>query len=242
MNFSPIQPVPWLFNQLWESQDAQGPFAYKAVVYKAALCPCRSTPTGSQSQNCQACGGNGVLYPTPPENVPVLVSDITQNLDLMQYGLMEDGDLVVSPEPGSIHFDNFDLILLPWSIGVPTYSEVIVKGNTDTDATSYRILNVTAAWTVDPSAGTSQAYKPGFDFTYDAFESTTPPGKSITWLSTGNAPSDGQLYSIRYDAQFEWVAYNPPQPRVAFGVDLGQKAVFRKRHILLPNAPSLIAS
>lgn len=233
INYAPASPIPWLTNVLWQSQDAQGSFAYTATVYKAALCPCRSTPTGSQNQNCLACGGNGILYPVPPEQITVLVSDITQNLDLMQYGLMEDGDLVVSPQPGSIHFDNFDLLMLPWSIGVPTYSQVIVRGAGATDTADYRVLNVTGAWTVEPTTGTNQEYKPGFDFTFDS--------KTITWLSTGNAPTDGQLYSIRYDAQFEWVAYNPPSPRVAFGQDLGQKAVFRKRHILLPNAPTLIA-
>ncbi|MCL6442459.1 MAG: hypothetical protein K6T83_03170 [Alicyclobacillus sp.] len=232
MNFSPVSPIPWLFDTLWNSQDAQGPFAYEATVYKASFCPCGNTPNSPNNINCAACGGYGILYPVPPEQIPVLISDVNQNLNLLQYGLAEDGDMIVSPQPGTIHFDNFDLLILPWSIGVPTFSQVLSRGSGPTDTAYYRILNVTAAWTVDPVKGTAQKYLPGTDFTYE--------GKEITWLDTGNAPNEGQLYSIRYDAQFEWVAYNPPQPRVAFGQDLGQKAVFRKRHILLPNAPLLL--
>ncbi len=233
MQYAPASPIPWLYATLWQSQDAQGSFAYQATVYKAAFCPCGTKPGNPPNINCAACGGTGILYPTSPEQVPVLVSDINQNLDLMQYGLMEDGDMVISPQPGTIHFDSFDLLMLPWSIGVPTFSQTVTRGTGATDTAFYRILNVTGAWTVNIQTGTHQEYRPDQDFTYS--------GKTITWLATGSQPPAGAIYSIRFDAQFEWVTFNPPQPRVAWGQDLGQKAVFRKRHVLLPNAPPLNA-
>lgn len=232
MPFPAAMPMPWLYNTLWEAQNEGGSFAYEATVYKSAWCPCGNTPGQPNNINCAACGGFGILYPLPPFSALVMVSDITQNLDLMQYGLMEDGDLFVSPQPGSVHFDNFDLLLLPWTIGVPTYSQTIVRGSGVADTSYYRVLNVTGAFTVNTATGATTEYVPNRDFTYS--------GKTITWLATGSQPSAGTLYSIRYDAQFEWVAYNPPQPRVAFGQDLGQKAIFRKRHILLPTAPPLL--
>ncbi len=230
MNFPIASPIPWLYQTLWQAQDEGGSFAYKATVYKASLCPCGNTPTDPNNINCAACGGYGILYPLSAIEALVLISDITQNLDLVQYGLMEDGDLVVSPAPGNIHFDNFDLLMLPWTIGTPTFSEILVRGSGTTDAATYRVLNITGAWTVNVTTGASTEYVPNRDFTYD--------GKVITWISGRAQPAAGVQYSIRYDAQFEWVSYNPPEPRVAWGQDLGQKAVFRKRHILLPNAPT----
>lgn len=228
-NFSPVSPIPWLYNTLWQSQNAGGSFAYEATVYKAAYCPCGNTPSAPNNINCAACGGYGLLYPEAPEQIPVLVSEINQESELIQYGFANYGDMVVSPQPGSVHFDNFDLLILPWSIGVPTFSEVLARGAGNTDIATYRLLHVGGAWTVNVTSGAVTAYVPGRDFTYS--------GKTLTWV---NGPSAGTLYSIRYDAQFEWVAWNPPEPRVAFGQDLGQRAVFRKRHIALPNAPALL--
>ncbi len=222
-------PMPWLYQQLWQSQ-AGGRFGYQAKVYKAVSCPCGNTPTSPNNINCLACGGYVVLYPDPALETTVLIPSVEQNLSLMQYGLMEDGDIVVSPMPGTIHFDDFDLAILPFIPGIPTFSETFQRGTTATDTSSYRMVNVEGAWTVDSTTGTNTKYTPNQDFTFS--------GKTITWI--GNQPSAGQLYSIRYGALFEWVAFNPPSPRYAFGQDLGQKAVLRKRHIILPSAPSLI--
>lgn len=227
---APVAPIPWLYQTLWQSQD-QGGFGYEVTVWKATNCPCGNSPQSPGNINCAACGGLGILYPEKPLKVMALVSNIDQNLDLVQYGLMEYGDLVLSPMPGSIHLDDFDLVILPWSIGTPTYSQTLMRSTTgDTDTADYRMMNVSGAWTVDPVTGTTTKYVPGQDFTYQ--------GRTITWV--GNQPQLGQLYSIRYDAQFEWVAFNPPTPRVAFGQDLGQRAILRKRHIMLPNVPSLL--
>jgi len=223
-----VAPIPWLYNQLWQAQD-QGGFAYEVTVYKSASCPCGNTPESPNNINCAACGGFGVLYPNAPVFVLALVSNIDQNLDLVQYGLMEYGDMVLSPMPGAIHLDDYDLVMLPWPIGVPTYSQVLTRGSGTTDNADYNIAVAEAAWTVDPNTGIATEYNPPTDFTYS--------GKTITWV--GNTPITGDVYSIRYGAQFEWVAFNPPSPRLAFGQDLGQRAVLRKRHIILPNAPTL---
>lgn len=182
--------------------------------------------------NCEACDGTGLLYPTAPLEALAMVSDISQDQNLMQYGQFVPGDLVLSPMPGTVHIDDFDLVILPWTIGTPTYSQVITRGSGTTDQTDYRLMNVNGAWTVDPVTGVSTEYKPNEDFTFN--------GRTVTWV--GNTPAQGANYSIHYDAQFEWVAFNPPSPRVAFGRDLGQRAVLRKRHIVFPNAKSLLES
>lgn len=223
-----VSPIPWLYQTLWNSQD-QGGFGYEVTVYKSATCPCGATPTSPSNINCQACGGFGIIYPEAPIQVLAMASSIDQNLDLVQFGLMEDGDLVLTPMPGAIHFDNYDLAILPWQMGIPTYGQVLTRGSGTTDTADYRIITAEGIWTVDPATGVSTMYQPTTDFTYS--------GKTITWV--GNTPAAGDIYSIRYGAQFEWVAFNPPSPRLAFGQDLGQRAVFRKRHIILPNAPYL---
>ncbi len=223
-------PIQWAYQSLWKSQK-RGGFGYEATVYKATACPCGNSPTSPNSINCAACGGYGVLYPQPSLKVNVLVSGVDQNLDLMQYGLMEQGDMVVSPLPGSIHFEDFDLAILPFDAGIPTFSETFQRGAGPTDTATYRMINVDGAWTVDSVTGQSTMYRPGMDFSVNA--------KTLTWLGP-NQPAAGQLYSIRYSALFEWVAFNPPSPHYAFGQDLGQRVVLRKRHILLPNAPYLI--
>jgi hypothetical protein len=222
-------PVPWLYQPLWQSQAAGG-FGYQAKVYKSVLCPCGNSPGSPNNINCAACGGYGILYPEPSLETTVLIPSIDQNLELMQYGLMEQGDMVVSPMPGTLHFDDFDLVIMPFLPGVPTFSETFQRGSGDTDQSAYRMVNVEGAWTVDPVTGISTKFTPNQDFTFS--------GKTITWI--GEQPAPGQLYSIRYGALFEWVSFNPASPRYAFGQDLGQKAVLRKRHIVLPNAPNLI--
>jgi len=223
-----VAPIPWLYQGLWQSQD-QGGFGYTVTYWKAAACPCGNTPDSPNNITCQACGGYGVLYPDNPQQMLAMVSGIDQNIDLVQQGLMEYGDMVLSPMPGTAHIDDFDLVILPWQTGVPTHSEIFTHvGNVD--MVNYRMMNVEGAWTVNPTTGVSTKYIPGQDFTYLS--------KTITWI--GNQPAINSLVSLRYGAQFEWVAFNPPQPRIAFGQDLGQRAIFRKRHILLPNAPMLL--
>ncbi len=228
MQYNPVAPVPWLMEGLWQDQD-QGGQAYRLTVYKMTPCPCGASPTSPANTACQACGGTGILYPTPARSVLGLVSNVTLRTDLVAMGLAEAGDLQISTRPGQLHLDPFDLCFVPWAVGIPMSGELVVRGSGLTDALHYRAALVEGIWTVDAATGQITPYTLNQDYTVT--------GRMVTWI--GRMPPTGTEYTIRYSGDFEWVVYNPPDQRVAFGVDLGQRAVLRKRYIVLPNAPAL---
>lgn len=226
MQYNPVAPIPWLMEGLWQDQD-QGGQSYRLTVYKMTPCPCGNDPDSPANTACQACGGTGILYPTPPRSVLGLVSNVTLHTDLVAMGLAEEGDLQVSTRPGQLHLDPFDLCLVPWSVGIPMSGELVQRGTGPTDTLGYRAALVEGIWTVDATTGQVTPYILNQDFTV--------AGRTVTWI--GRTPVAGTEYTIRYSGDFEWVVFNPPDQRVAFGVDLGQRAILRKRYIRLPNAP-----
>lgn len=226
MQYHPVAPIPWLMEGLWQDQD-QGGQAYRLTVYKMTPCPCGTEPGTPPNSACQACGGTGILYPTPARTVLGLVTNVTLQTDLVAMGLAEPGDLQVSTRPGQLHLDPFDLCFVPWSMGIPMTGELITRGTGPTDTLHYRAALVEGAWTVDPTTGQITPYTLLNDFTVS--------GRTVTWI--GQQPRAGSQYTMRYSGDFEWVVFKPPDQRVAFGVDLGQRAILRKRYILLPNAP-----
>ncbi len=225
-----LSPVPWLFNELWLSES------YEVSYFMSAFCACKGINPGKANINCKVCHGFGWFYPYPGVKLCGLVSDLKMRKDLLAVGMGEPGDLLFSPEPGQAHLSDYDLILLPWKQGVPSEGQVIIRGGNSAlpanqDETYYRMDWVQGAWVTSPATGVVTSYTPGVDFTWD--------GRTITWV--GNQPSAGATYSIQYSGLFEWISFVSPQPRIAFGQDLGQRVILRKRHIVTPNAPLLVA-
>jgi hypothetical protein len=64
-------------------------------------------------------------------------------------------------------------------------------------------------------------YSQGGDFTF--------VGKKISWA--GNAPDVGTLFTVKYTAYLEWVAYSTPFQRMDRTRSLGQKVMLRKKHV-----------
>lgn len=216
-----LSPVPWLYQGLWQSES------YEATLYKSAFCTCGETNPNESRPTCAVCHGFGYFYPFPPEQIRGLISDVKIDKKLIEVGFAMPGDLLFSPLPGTAHLSDFDLIILPWRQGVPSEGEVIVRGSDSTlpanvDNASYRMDWVQGAWTTNADTGVVTPYIPNTDFTWN--------GRQITWI--GNQPAVGTPYSIQYSGMFEWIAYTSPQPRIAFGQDLGQRVVLRKRHIV----------
>jgi len=221
-----VEPVDWLYGTLWNSE------AYQCTLYKQAFCPCGSSLNPNRAlTTCNACHGWGWIYPFPPQKIQGLVSDVKMRKDLLDLGLAMPGDLLFSPAPGMAHLSDYDLILLPWKQGVPSEGQIIQRGGGPTDKTYYRMDWVQGVWTVDPATGGITQYVPNVDFTWQ--------GNEITW--TGNQPSQGTYYSIQYSGMFEWICFVSPQPRIAFGRDLGQRVILRKRHVVDPNSPLLVS-
>ena len=218
-----VTPIPWLFNELWQAES------YTVTYYMSALCACKSVNPGKANINCQVCHGFGWFYPFPAKTLRGLVSDVKMRKDLLAMGIAEPGDLLFSPEPGTAHLSDYDLILLRWPQGVPSEGQVIIRGSGATDEAYYRMDWVQGAWETNPTTGVVISYTPKVDFTWD--------GRTITWV--GRKPVTADPYSIQYSGSFEWIAFVSPQPRIAFGQDLGQRVILRKRHIVTPNVPLL---
>jgi hypothetical protein len=214
---------------MWKATD-QGGNAYKVTVYKAVQCPCGSAPGQSNDINCKACGGLGFFYPLSGRETLAIVTQMRLNRELMDLGMYEPGDMTISPQPGSLHLEDWDLVTLPWAVGIPLQGEVITRSAGSVDYASYTIARCEGAWSVDPATGTNTQYTQNIDFYVN--------GREIVWTGN-NTPATGSVYSIRYAAESEWVVFNPPSPIIAFGQDLGQVCTMRKRAIVLQNLRTL---
>jgi hypothetical protein len=178
---------------------------------------------------CAACGGLGYFYPGPGVTTRIILTNIQQVEDLKDWGLTETGDLVADQPPGAVSLSPWDLVLTTWAQGVPFQGERLLRGTGATDATSYRMGTVYACLQTDPTTGAVTTYTLGTDFTV--------AGKVVTWLGTANQPAAGTLYSLRYNATYEWVVLPPGLVRIERGTDFGPRTILRKREIVLPNVP-----
>lgn len=225
---NPAAPMPWLLRSLWQAQD-QGGQAYTVAVYKYAPCPCGNTPASPNNITCVACGGTGLLYPRPARTTHAVIHTITLHTQLLAQGLAQPGDVLCSTEPGAVHLDPFDLCRIAWGPGIPVTGQVVVRGTGPSDPLPYPVETIEGVWTVDPTTGIVTPYTTPTDW--------RPLPQGVAWV--GRAPAAGTQYTVRYSAAFDWVVFDPPDQRVAFGRDLGQRAILRKRYLVLPDAPTL---
>ncbi len=204
--------------------------------YAAAQCPCRSGGglKGQANNNCAACGGLGYWYPNPPEVLQVVLTNVKQAIQLTEQGWAIPGeDVIADFAPGASLPAYGDLIWpTKWRQGEPFEGQRLQRGTGATDTLWYTAATVDYCATVDPVTGIATPYGANIDFSVS--------GKTVTWLGTANQPTVGAIYTVRYNAQFEWVVFAPPQVRLERASSLGPRAVLRKRHLVLPNVPSLL--
>ena len=201
--------------------------------YRGAVCPCRSSPASSPNTTCAACGGLGWWYPADPTPLRVVMTQVTQRQNLLAEGLeLRGDDLIADFAPGAPLVAWGDLLWPQWRQGEPYEGQTLVRGTGTTDALFYGATTVSFCGSVDLTTGAATVYTEGVDFSVS--------GKTVTWLGTANQPAAGSLYTIRYNAQFEWVVFDPPQVRVERGTSLGPKAILRKRHLVLQNLPGVL--
>ncbi|MGB9660660.1 MAG: hypothetical protein ACPL5F_01410 [Moorellaceae bacterium] len=200
--------------------------------YRSMLCPCGSDPSMALN-TCALCGGMGRIYPGIPIQKRVILSRVEQSdPELVAQGLAIAGDLVMSEPIGDpVPAEEFDIIIPQWG-GVPFAGQLVTRSSGSTDTLFYQAVTVDKCITVDPATGAITDYVPGVDFTWQ--------DKTITWL-TSHAPPTGAVYSIRYTAIFEYVVFAPALLRRERGTDLGARVLLRKRHLVLPNLPDILA-
>ena len=221
-------PVPWLYSQMWQAQGALGTLK----VYRGTYCPCATPAPGTQPDpgqgdpTCPLCQGLGLMYPNNAIDIQCLLTDAANDKSLLQAGLAEPGQMQAATPPGGPHLGLWDLCLLPWPPGIPDQGQLIVRGNGSTDETWYRLEAMGGIWS-EPN-GELHTYQQGIDYSWS--------GRTITWLSSGTAPSAGQTYSVRYAARYEWIVAYAPQVVVLWGQDLGMRGILKKRHEVFPSA------
>jgi hypothetical protein len=127
-----------------------------------------------------------------------------------------------------------DLILYTWGEPIPD-GQVIMRGagGLDDNATRDTGLednedrlwyNAVSSIHCEDEDGTE--YVSGSDFILDT-------SKIIKWQ--GNQPQKGKIYTIKYKAYLEWIAFLPPDLRRDRDRDLGLRVGLRKRHVALAN-------
>lgn len=227
------------------------------MVHEIALsCTCRAGDAYSRLQGdtkekrrapfCKRCGGTGWLY-RDAQLVRGIVTNIRQQRNILDAGTSQPGDLLFSPGTltpdcsGERRIGAWDKLTATWPQPVDDghviqrgaafsgdNAELVTGLRTDEDRLWYEPAS--SVWCEDEAG---KRYSEGEDFVLG-------PGRVIRWV--GAAPRIGQLYTIKYNAYFEWIVFQPPTERIdTDGTNLGPIVYLRKRHIALLNeGPAVI--
>lgn len=217
----------------------------------AISCTCRSEDTfaglkGDATDRrrepfCPRCGGAGWLY-REPKLVTGLATSIRQQRNILDAGVAQPGDMLFSPMASQPDCSTDNRRIGAWDKLTATWEQplddgnVLVRGAGTADENRGLLTNlspnedrlwyepVSAVWCEDDEG---RRYREAADFTLG-------PGKIIAWI--GSAPRLGQKYTIKYNALFEWIVYQPPTERRDRTGDLGPLVFLRKRHVVFINS------
>jgi hypothetical protein len=192
-------------------------------------CTCSILPTGSMvpdanraDPNCIACKGLGLIWIAQGQIIG-MVTNVSQQKDLLQSGVAAPGDLVLSPDLDYTVSD-YDKVEMTWTDGIPYEGQLVTRTTgSAVDTVNYPILSAVNCIQIAPVTGIITTYVVNIDFTFSR--------RQITWISI-NKPADGTFYSFKYGALIEWICFAPPQPRMERGTNLGQRIVMRKKHLV----------
>lgn len=189
---------------------------------------------------CPRCRGDNFLY-RAPQLVKGLATSIRQQRNILDAGIAQPGDMQFSPEiddgctPGFRRVGAWDKLTATWDQPLDG-GQVILRGagtaNENKQLRTYLKDNEDRLW-YEPSTSVWCEDENGVQYTQDAdFE--LGPGKIIRWI--GNQPAQRLRYTMKYNAFFEWIVYQPPQERRdKDNADIGQLCFLRKKHVMLIN-------
>ncbi len=196
-------------------------------------CSCSAELDASRANpNCRVCFGTGTFYASS-QWILGLVANISNSKMLLETGIGVPGDLIFSPpmmDYGHAIADQ-DQIVLGWDTGEAYDGDLLIHGSSGTDRLIYGASEVTAVTQSDSGLGTVASFLESQDFTH-ALNSD-----SLVWLTTQNAvsPAIGSTYSVRYRANFVWIAMIPPAERRERGTSLGSRIILRRKHLVANN-------
>lgn len=187
----------------------------KFVWRKAFRCPCVNEFSGAADPGCPNCSGKSWFWDGPVDAVAGVASQQTQ-LRWAQFGLWQDGDIVVSIPESSAMYDmgQFDRALLLNS--TDTFSLPLTRGG-PTERITDPVEKVTRVFWLN-------AQKEVVDGALPVVDANGVP----TWAEGG--PPIGTTYTItgkRYNEYFCWGPY--PSNRMEHqGARLPKRVVLRK--------------
>lgn len=189
----------------------------------------------ASNPNCTLCGGWGWAYVTPPIELRGTISSYDMRRDAMELATLAPGDVILSVEPRTSYIvADYDKVILPrLEQGEPFSGELVQRAiGSYVDRLRFPIVVLELVSTVNTSF-VPTFYVNGTDFSYS--------GDAITWNPNGNNPAPGAVYSVRYRARYEWIAFAPPSSRHARGSGQGQRVLLRRRDMTpLTNAAGVV--
>lgn len=176
---------------------------------------------GQPDPNCTEHEAGGWVF-TNESLITGLVTDISQNTELMETGVFMPGDCIFSPVSENIVSEGDKIVFtwpLPFGQGDP-----LKRGLLPNDRLYYEAVSGLACIDED-----KVFYRQNTDYKLS--------GKNIIWEwvdkpATGKKPASGKRYTVKYQAYIEWLAFVPPVTRISHGVDMGAKVMLRKKHML----------
>jgi hypothetical protein len=196
----------------------------RALVYVACQCTFgvkQPNPSANRGAvNCPFCKAFGWIF-ADPIDILVTISGYKDALDPSDIAVFAAGDLVMSLRPyEKITISRGDRVVLPrLDGGMPFPGEIIQHTQNAFDLATWPIVRVTACSVVRESGPVF--FQAGVDF--------TTSGDTITWQA-GRLQLD-EVYFLKYDAQYDYVADPSLYARYDRGAPLGQKVFLRQRGV-----------
>jgi hypothetical protein len=235
--------VDWNFSLLNELIEVRGE---NVIIETSVACTCRNgdlyaalilkdgKPANQRILDCPACQGDGFIYRNG-RNIRGLVTSLDpgRNRHLFEMGYAVPGDVVFSPSLIAGIVTDFDKVTFCFTSPI-NEGQVIMRGahtlENNAEYVTDLATNEDRLWyrpgcTIWCEDSDGVVYAQSSDFTFE--------GRKIIW--GGNAPDIGTLYTVKYTAYLEWVAYSTPFQRMDNNRSLGQKVLLRKKHVAFLN-------
>jgi hypothetical protein len=197
---------------------------------------------------CTRCGRDGYLFRSPALITGIFTGARHQR-NVLDSGIYLPGDAIFSPTPNyptcdgdGRHIGTADKLTATWPEPIDE-GHVLIRGSgskaaaegiitmLDDDEDRLWYEPASSIWCEDEFG---VVYQEGTDFELG-------PGKIIKWV--GGQPDVGVRFSIKYNAYFEWIAFQPPtERRDRDGRNLGELVNLRKRHVQLINTSPFATS
>lgn len=192
---------------------------------------------------CDKCGQDGWIYRNPRPTVGI-ITGVRHQKNILDAGEFQPGDATFSPSPNSADCDEeylrigaFDKLTATWPEPVDDGQVLIRAAGSkaqDVGIKTYLKDNEDRLWYEPARAIWCEdefgiVYKEGADFELG-------PGRLIKWVSD-NRPNPGTRFSLKYEAYFEWIVWQPPgERRDRNEKNLGEIVQLRKRHVQFVNS------